>query len=715
MNQVRIDYAAASGLEPHHPSLGLGLWSIELGEANISEVTGALTTACVDSPASFKYDPEVHSRMKWKQFTAGRYYRRRFSLEEFNDKTDLRIEVTVKVTSSAASPAATCVQFTTHDGRTFGLGFLRSQQLEGDGASDEDAVFLYSDNHEPVPRCGDPKSLDWLRRRAVLGSYAIPVNVTRTYILELLARGPNAVDHVVQLSVEGSDRPPLTARLADFESRLAVPGLLFGHPLKQSVGSAQWQRLTVVTTGRLREPDLPRTIGSRRQLFLDDWIIDRRENLDREMGMPEKYAGNPVLLRDKPWDASRCDLYGSVVWDATEKRLQLFYSAMSKPDLHDDHLAYAESFDGGRSWVKPDLGLFPFGEQKGTNIVWPPRCRSLTGPCVFRDEHDSDPSRRYKLFTADYGGDYDRREELARMGIYVAFSPDGIHWEPSPHNPVLPYLSDTAQCAYWDEGMEKYVAYLRAEVPGHERCIARAESHDFEHWTLPEPCFKPPRFQFYTPGAVLYQGIHIALPWIYWDADPRALEDPDAHSPVISPGLAVSRDGWNWKQLFVGEAFLPTGPRGAVDERQVRLASTLAILPGVDDHIVLMYGASRDPHARSMKVDICQATLRLDGFVALTARKEPGRLVTKPFLLDEGSHLYLNATCDEGGAITAALLDEDGNALPGYEHTRCVEIRGDGLKLPVRWQGEPSQNPRGRAVRLELVMRNARLYSFWQH
>lgn len=220
------------------------------------------------------------------------------------------------------------------------------------------------------------------------------------------------------------------------------------------MGSAQWQRLTVTTSGRPRDPDLPRAIGTRRQLFLDDWIIDRRENLEREIGTPRKYSGNPVLLRDKPWEASRCDLYGSVVFHPTGKRLQLFYSAMSNPDLHDDHLAYAESFDGGRSWVKPDLGLFPFGEQKDTNIVWPPRCRSLTGPCVFRDEHDSDPSRRYKLFTADYGGDYDRRDELAKMGIYVAFSPDGIHWDPSRHNPVLPYLSDTAQCAYWDGASE---------------------------------------------------------------------------------------------------------------------------------------------------------------------------------------------------------------------------------------------------------------------
>lgn len=217
MDQVRIDYEPAIGLEPHHPSLGLGLWSIALGEASFSETTVALMTGCVDSPASFKYDPEANSRMKWKQFTAGRYYRRQFSQEEFNDKTDLRIEVTVKVTSSAASLASTCVQFTTRDGRTFGLGLLRSQHLDKDEASDADAVLLYTDNKEPLPRCGDPTSLDWLHQLAVLGSYAIPVDVTRMYILDLLRNGPCAGDPVVQLSVKGLDLPPLTARLAELE------------------------------------------------------------------------------------------------------------------------------------------------------------------------------------------------------------------------------------------------------------------------------------------------------------------------------------------------------------------------------------------------------------------------------------------------------------------------------------------------------------------
>ena len=169
----------------------------------------------------------------------------------------------------------------------------------------------------------------------------------------------------------------------------------------------------------------PPRIGQRRQLFLDDWIVEQCEGVERRLGQPVKHPDNPVLKREKPWEAVSCGAYANVFWDAEERKLRLYYEARSNPDEGDVKLACAESTDGGRTWVRPELDLFPFGDHQRTNLVWLPAGRALAGSCVFRDEHDADAARRYKLFTGDYVQDPDQAEAI---GIHVAFSPDGIHF-----------------------------------------------------------------------------------------------------------------------------------------------------------------------------------------------------------------------------------------------------------------------------------------------
>ena len=56
-----------------------------------------------------------------------------------------------------------------------------------------------------------------------------------------------------------------------------------------------------------------------------------------------------------------------------------------------DLTCYAES-DDGLTWTKPNLGLFEFNGNPNNNIVW-----DLHGACVFRDDDESDPQRRYKM------------------------------------------------------------------------------------------------------------------------------------------------------------------------------------------------------------------------------------------------------------------------------------------------------------------------------
>ena len=234
MSEVLSDYVAACSLEPHHPSLDLGFGSAELGKARFSG--GELIT----------YDETVDQDRGGR----GRYYRRRLTPGEFAEGTNLRVEARLRVLRSTGSPAATCVAVTTLDGKTFGVGFLRELVSLEPGQ-----VVFFADSGEAVEGFGVYNWPDWLLKPVVLGSYELPLDVTRTYVLELLRDGRER-DPLVRLSVQDTDLEPMEIPLAELRSRPAVPGVLFGHPVIHGSGTAVWQRLTIHTTkDQIRETD----------------------------------------------------------------------------------------------------------------------------------------------------------------------------------------------------------------------------------------------------------------------------------------------------------------------------------------------------------------------------------------------------------------------------------------------------------------------------
>ena len=65
------------------------------------------------------------------------------------------------------------------------------------------------------------------------------------------------------------------------------------------------------------------------------------------------------------------------------------------------------------------------------------------------------------------------------------------------------------------------------------------------------------------------------------------------------------------------------------------------------------------------------------------------------------------------GELRVEIEDRDGQAVPGFEAARSDPIRGDGLRMPVRWRGARDLSRlRGRPLRLRFVLKDADLYSF---
>lgn len=462
-----------------------------------------------------------------------------------------------------------------------------------------------------------------------------------------------------------------------------------------------------------------------RQLFLDNQLIAETINVEKVQGTIVKHPGNPILRRDKPWDASRCDLYGNAVYDRENKRIQLFYAANNVPNGHEDRLAYAESLDHGKTWTKPEFDMIPFGAHKRTNLVMLPPAQVMHGPCVFRDEHETDPEKRYKLLTSSYpdtgylgipriyrhSGQFLYSIDNPKLppncglpGMYVSYSPDGIHWK-TPAVRITSMMSDTAQSAFWDAKSNRYVAYVRART-ANDRSAARMHSSDFETWTVPEVVLEgTPAKSIYSMGVTPYEGLYIGTPWTF---EPGA---ENTGRPVIWPELAVSRDGRKWGRPFPHQPLIPCGPAGSPDSRQVRMSSALVVL---DDKILLLYAQSkRGHHSVDMQIDIGMATMRLDGFAAMTAGEAEGSLLTQPLRFSPG-RLFVNADVQPGGSLKAEVIDEKRAVRTGYELAACKGIAEDSIKAPLIWKQKTTiEHTNEESYQVRFVLRNAKLYSFW--
>ena len=106
---------------------------------------------------------------------------------------------------------------------------------------------------------------------------------------------------------------------------------------------------------------------------------------------------------------------------------------------------------------------------------------------------------------------------------------------------------------------------------------------------------------------------------------------------------------------------------------------------------------------------VCLAVLRRDGFVSLDAGDESGTLLTKPFVLPEGT-LHVNADTAEG-VLQVTVCDEQGQPITGFEQSQ--EIHSDKTAAAVSWSDTKLESLRGRNLQLRFTLQKGELFSYW--
>jgi hypothetical protein len=504
---------------------------------------------------------------------------------------------------------------------------------------------------------------------------------------------------------------------------------------------------TGVLSGRSalgQDAQAPIDIGSRRELFIDRFLIDRLDG-EAEQRLHHPVPREITLIHDAPWEGTGSG-YHSVFRDGDLYRM--YYKAWHlgvsqgkvNTNRHPLYCCYAESKDGVH-WVKPELGIHEFQGSKANNIVM---VSGTVGelkvdaghPAVFKDENPDAPAEsRYKAILRSSGTN----------GLIPHQSADGIHWSPMTDEPILKGRGafDSQNLAFWDPTIGKYRAYWRIFTagvindttwkPAGHRAIRTAVSDDFIHWENENDLTyeDSPSEQLYTNQIKHYDRaphILIGFPTRYiergWSPSMEALPElehrrmrssaADRYGMAITEGLLMaSRDGVHFKRW--NEGFLRPGMerQGTWHYGQQYIAwhvvETAATLPGAPNELSLY---AVENYWTGDSSELRRYTLRLDGFVSLNAPMSGGDCVTKP-LTFAGDRLHMNFATSAAGAIRVELQQPDGTAIPGFALADCHQLFGDTVDRVVTWKNDGDVSSlAGKPVRLKFELKDADLYSF---
>ena len=189
-------------------------------------------------------------------------------------------------------------------------------------------------------------------------------------------------------------------------------------------------------------------LGSRRELFVDHFLIEKMNGTRLQMHEPHREG--TALRFDKPWEGGFCS-YATVIEEGGLYRM--YYRGLPEAG-HDgsdnESVCYAESMDGV-SWKKPSLGLFTIYGTLENNVVFTnaPYAHNFS---PFLDERPNvEAPAKFKALAGTY-----------KTGLHAFVSPDGLRWQALQANAVFTNgVFDSQNVAFWSAHEQQYILYFR--------------------------------------------------------------------------------------------------------------------------------------------------------------------------------------------------------------------------------------------------------------
>lgn len=470
-------------------------------------------------------------------------------------------------------------------------------------------------------------------------------------------------------------------------------------------------------------------ISSRRELFVDDYLI-HSTTARLVLQKPQKQE---VCFRfDAPFDGTG-NTFPVLINTGEEFRMYYMASQLTSSDgskeLSGEFPSYCCCITSrdGVAWARPSIGAIEFDGNRDNNIVFTKS--KLDNFIPFLDSNPNCGSdAKFKALEGGWG----------QLSAYK--SSDGYKWSRMFDKPLsITGKFDSNNVAFWDSYRERYWAYVRSfhDVPGEDynagvRDINVCESSDFQNWSeAVQLDFEGSAdIPLYVSNATPYY----RAPHIFMGFPMRYVEKRD-WSPAFDQlsdqahrrnrmlhdrryGLAVtdsvfmtSRDGKKWRRT--SEAFLRPGL--VADNNWVYGDCLFCI--GMQETRSDTRGAPNDLSMYCLEnhwkdfAELRRYTLRIDGFMALSAGGCGHETVTKPFIFD-GSRMEINVSTSARGFMKVEMQEISGERIDGFDFEACDEIFGDRLSYTVTWNGSSNVAAlSGKPIRMRLFMEDADLFS----
>lgn len=450
-----------------------------------------------------------------------------------------------------------------------------------------------------------------------------------------------------------------------------------------------------------------------------------------------------ALVCDDEWEGPQ-NGYASVL--KIGQRYRIYYRADNARQRIDGQktpgamgvICMAESYDGGITYRKPNIGKYEYNGTKNNNIVFLREEHPIDNFSVFYDTNPACPEdERFKALSEINFGNDNGGTKL----IYYA-SADGIDFREMYYLDVQGTF-DSYNVMVWDENTEQYFLYYRAfhtpegedklswrgARPNWLRHIRVATSKDFKVWE------KHGRISF-TDGQKAYQmytnqitryyrsrDTFIGFPVRYFDRAEekqnfRHMPLGDRHENITKvygrEGTAVtdcvimtSQDGFKFNCR--DEAFLTPGAESRSNWWYGNCYTVYGLIETASDEA----GASNEisfymgENYRIKNVNFRRYTVRLDGFFSWYAPYKGSDILTKPFTV-EAQEMRVNFATSALGGLNVCICSEDGEELAGY---KSYTMFGDSTDRPVEFEKQVSELI-GKRVRIRFTLSDAHLYSF---